>query len=148
MRGGRIRTKTRACLLIVDDSRETVAGLSCYFSRRFDVLGAFDGNEGLRLLEDPRKPIDLVIADLILPGISGMQLISMVKSRFPSLPVIAMTGWYSCPDQLAARTEADCILFKPFELELLEEQVVRLLGRPDQQRETVVQRVRTQNRRA
>jgi CheY-like chemotaxis protein len=124
-----MREMKKACLLIIDDSKETVEGLNCYYSQRFEVLTAYDGCEGIRQLEAADHSVDLVICDLLLPGISGFGFISMVKQYFPDIPVIAVTGWVMNPEQLTAITRADCILFKPFELEKLDEHIERLLAR-------------------
>lgn len=122
-----MQTTQKPRLLIVDDSRETVVGLRCFFSPRFHVLEAYNGDDGMRLLEAVDRPVDLVISDLIMPGASGVWFITMIKARFPGIPVIAITGWAADPEQLAGLTKADLILFKPFELEILEGHVLRLL---------------------
>jgi DNA-binding response OmpR family regulator len=122
-----MENKARQRLLIVDDSRETVAGLCLFFSTRYQVFTAYTGYEGMRLLESVSPPIDLMVSDLILQDLSGIGLISMVKERFPGLPVIAITGWAADPEKLQKMTGADAVLCKPFELEELDGHVCRLL---------------------
>jgi two-component system cell cycle sensor histidine kinase/response regulator CckA len=115
-------------LLIVDDSLETVVGLRCFFSSRYDVYEAHSGAEGMRLLATADRLVDLVISDLLMPGVSGVSFILSIKAQFPGIPVIAVTGWVEDPERLAALTNADLILYKPFELEILDAHVGRLLG--------------------
>jgi two-component system cell cycle sensor histidine kinase/response regulator CckA len=115
-------------LLIVDDSLETVVGLRCFFSPRYGVYEAQSGSEGMRLLATADRLVDLVISDLLMPGVSGVSFISSIKAKFPGIPVIAVTGWVENPERLVALTNADLILYKPFELEILDAHVGRLLG--------------------
>ena len=54
---------------------------------------ANSGRDALQRLKNTR--IDLVISDLNMPGMSGFELISAVRSRFPTIPVVAMSGAYA-----------------------------------------------------
>ena len=72
------------------------------------------------------KP-DLVITDLVMPGISGLGVISLLKQQFPLIPIIAMTGWGKHPSELATEAKADTVLMKPFDLEDLDQSVSKLL---------------------
>jgi len=125
----RMQGTRKARMLIVDDSPETLAGLNCYYSARFEVLTASDAGEVLRVLEASAPKVDVLICDLLIPGASGAGLIAHIKARFPDLPVIVITGWDLNPERLAAATGADGVLFKPFEMEALDEAVGRLLKR-------------------
>jgi DNA-binding response OmpR family regulator len=112
-------------VLLIDDSEATVEGLGSYLSPRFDVVTAFDGLSALNELG--AKPFDLVIADLILPVVSGLRLISFLRQTSPQTPIIAMTGWGKYPSELATESKADVVLIKPFELEELDRSVSKLL---------------------
>lgn len=115
-------------LLIVDDSRVIVEGLSAFFAPVFKVLAAHSGPEALALIEQSSEPIDLVITDLFLPGQSGLALAGIIKARCPQLPVIVMTGWKEQHDALAQDSRADAVLSKPFDLSELRAAVDRLLA--------------------
>lgn len=115
-------------MLIVDDSRETLDGLAAYYRRKLEVLVARDVEEGMRLLRDGRIPVDIVLADLILPNVCGGCLIAWVKKSFPDLPVIAMTGWDPNGRISCAASDADCLLVKPFEMEDLDRRIEELLA--------------------
>ena len=91
-------------LLVIDDSEETVAGLEHFFSKKYEVFTAADGMEGLKFFETEEKGFDLVITDLVMPFISGVGVISIIKKKYPGTPVIAITGWGEHPGALA--TEA------------------------------------------
>ena len=115
-------------LLVIDDSRETVAGLQSFLSQNYDVITAYNGLDGLKAFEIQRGTIDLVITDLVMPEISGVGVISIIKKKYPGTPVIAITGWGEHPGALATEAEADLVLDKPFELVDLERHVKELLA--------------------
>ena len=116
-------------LLVIDDSKETVAGLKSFFSQNYDVLTAFNGLDGLKAFEQNEKNIDLVITDLVMPEISGVGVISIIKKKYPGTPVIAITGWGEHPGALATEADADLVLDKPFELTELDRHVRELLAK-------------------
>ena len=115
-------------LLVIDDSRETVAGLQSFLSQKYDVLTAYNGLDGLKAFETSEERIDLVITDLVMPEISGVGVISIIKKKYPGTPVIAITGWGEHPGALATEAEADLVLDKPFELVDLERHVAERLA--------------------
>jgi DNA-binding response OmpR family regulator len=119
---------TRPCLLIIDDSKETVAGLKSFLGQKYDVLTAYNGLDGLKEFEKNEKIIKLVITDLVMPEISGVGVISIIKKKYPGVPVIAITGWGEHPGALATEAEADLVLDKPFELADLDRHVSDLLA--------------------
>jgi len=116
-------------LLVIDDSEETVAGLNSYLSSRFEVITATNGLDGLKYFEDHAAGIDLVITDLVMPDISGVGVISIIKKKYPGIPVIAITGWGEHPGALATEADADLVLDKPFELKDLDREIDNLLSK-------------------
>ena len=116
-------------LLIIDDSEETVAGLQHFFSKKHEVMTAPDGMEGLKLFENEKERFDLVITDLVMPYISGVGVISIIKKKYSGTPVIAITGWGEHPGALATEAQADIVLEKPIELPELEKLVEDLLAK-------------------
>jgi DNA-binding NtrC family response regulator len=118
-------------LLIIDDSEETVVGLNHFFSRKYEVSTASDGMEGLKLFEDSGEEFDLVITDLVMPFISGVGVISIIKKKYPGIPVIAITGWGEHPGALATEAQADIVLEKPIELPDLDKLVTDLLAKKE-----------------
>lgn len=116
-------------LLIIDDSKEVLSVLNRFFSKKkFDVISASDGLDGLKLLETETHGIDLVITDLVMPNISGIGVISIIKRKFPDIPVVAITGWGEHPEALAAEAKADLVLEKPFRLPALDKLINDLLS--------------------
>jgi len=116
-------------LLIIDDNKEILNALYDFFiKRKYDVVSASDGLDGLKLIETEKQGFDLVITDLVMPNISGVGLISIIKKKFPDIPVIAITGWGEHPEALATEAQADRILEKPFELSELDTLIRELLS--------------------
>ena len=116
-------------LLIIDDNKEILSTLKDFFiMKKYEVFTASDGLEGLKLLGTEEQGFDLVITDLVMPNISGVGLIAIIKKKFPSLPVIAITGWGEHPEALATEAQADQILEKPFELSELDKVINELIS--------------------
>jgi len=116
-------------LLLVDDNDEILSTLKDYLIKKgYEVFSASDGLEALKLLETDQQGFDLVITDLVMPNISGVGLIAIIKKKFPGLPVIAITGWGEHPEALATEVQADLVLEKPFELSELDKSLKKLLS--------------------
>ena len=116
-------------LLIIDDNKEILDALCEFLSKKkYDITSANNGLEGLKYLENEKQEFDVVITDLIMPDISGVALISIIKKRFPDTLVIAITGWGEHPEALATEAEADHVMEKPFELSELEKSLKKLLS--------------------
>jgi len=92
-------------ILVVDDEariRETAALLLS--SNGYEVHVAEDGFAALVHLR--RSLPDLIISDLRMPNMSGFELLSVIRRRFPQIPVIAISGEYNgtAPEGLIADT--------------------------------------------
>ena len=116
-------------MLIIDDNKDIVDVLYRFFSQKYKVYTASDGMEGLKLFETEEDEFDIVITDLVMPYISGVGVISIIKKKYPSIPVIAITGWGEHPGALASEAEANVVIDKPFDLSDLDRQVTELLSR-------------------
>lgn len=116
-------------LLIIDDNKEILDALCEFLSKKkYDISSANNGLEGLKYLEKAQQGFDVVITDLIMPDVSGVALISIIKKRYPDTLVIAITGWGEHPEALATEAEADLVMEKPFELSELEKSLKKLLS--------------------
>ena len=78
-------------ILIVDDEEELVSALVERLNlRAFQAAGVTSGNEALEYLE--RTPRDVVLLDVKMPGLGGLELIRRIKKDHPDLEVILLTG--------------------------------------------------------
>jgi CheY-like chemotaxis protein len=80
-------------ILIVDDSEATRASLKFSLSmRKFEVLGASNANEAISCISN-NKDLSLVITDMNMPGMSGLDLIKFVREQLEmkTLPIVVLT---------------------------------------------------------
>lgn len=116
-------------LLIVDDNEDILSTFYEFFnSMGYEVKTAVDGFVALKLLRDEALFFDCLITDLVMPNISGVGLISIVKKEFTHLKIIAITGYGDQPGALASEAKADIVLFKPIDLFKIEDTVANLLS--------------------
>jgi DNA-binding response OmpR family regulator len=98
----------------------------------FDVEVARDGVEGLE--KQRREPADLVITDIFMPRAEGIETIASLRSDYPSLRILAMSGGYTGLKsdylELALDVGACQTIHKPFSPDDLVSQVQRLLALP------------------
>ncbi len=116
-------------LLIVDDNEDILSTFYEFFnSMGYEVKTAVDGFAALKLLRNKSNFFDCLITDLVMPNISGVGLIAIVKKEYPHLKIIAMTGYGDQPGALASEAEADVVLFKPIDLFKIEITVSELIN--------------------
>ncbi len=89
-------------LLLIDDEKQFVSTLSERLDLRgFEVKAVNDGEEGLKIVESNFP--DLVILDLKMPGLSGIEVLTRIKSSHPDMPVILLTGYGSTEEGLKGK---------------------------------------------
>lgn len=80
-------------VLVIDDEESIVSIAAVLLGTMdFSALTASDGQEGLELLARAAPMVDLVLVDLTMPGVDGEQVLEEVRRRWPSLPVVLMSG--------------------------------------------------------
>lgn len=115
-------------VLLIEDNPEILNGLQNFLSRKgYEVITAPDGLEGLKRIEAADKSFALVITDIVMPHVSGLGIIAIMKRKSPEIPVIAITGMGEHPEKLAKEASADVVLIKPFELTDLKQHIETLL---------------------
>ncbi len=120
-------TAHRGKILIVEDQTEVRSQIADALNEiGHTVMEAGDGTAGLKVLESG-EPLDLLITDVGLPGMSGLQLAEAARAAQPNLPILLITGYAGKSlgtSQLAPNME---VLRKPFTLEELAARVRPLL---------------------
>lgn len=125
-------TRTRPpCVLVVDDD-EAVRSVAAKVLRRrgYRVLEASGGDEAIRLLDDPGDAaVDLLLTDVIMPGMNGRELSERLSEGHPDLKVLFMSAYTE--DEVILRgvrvAQVD-FLAKPFTLQSLGDAVARVLA--------------------
>jgi DNA-binding response OmpR family regulator len=106
-------------ILLIDDEAQFVATTAKRLRRRdFSVLEANSGPDGLRHLE--KGPVDVVVLDVGMPGMDGIQVLRELKMRFPQVQVLMLTGHGDMEVAISGMAMgAFDYLMKPVDLEVL-----------------------------
>ena len=117
-------SENRVRILVVDDDENMRAALGEALGRlNFDVETASGGEEALRKVE--ANPPSLLITDIRMPKMDGLELLEKVKLGFSDIPVIMMTAYGSVETSVdAMRKGASDYLLKPFSSEVLESSIL------------------------
>jgi two-component system alkaline phosphatase synthesis response regulator PhoP len=110
---------TKKCILLVEDD-PTISDLVAYNLRRvgYDVIQEHNGRTGLEAALT--RSVDLVLMDLMLPGLDGMAASREIVRRKPSLPIIMLTARSERETVLEGfELGADDYIVKPFDLDVL-----------------------------
>jgi DNA-binding response OmpR family regulator len=101
-------------MLIVDDQQDVCECLGQFFtSRGFVVSSAFSGEEALRQLH--QEPPDVVLLDILLPGLSGIEVLKRIRVTHPDVRVLIVTALDQTDLRLQAqRYGAAAYITKPF----------------------------------
>ena len=95
-------------ILVVDDEKEIADLVEIYLvSEKFDVIKCYDGDTALDAIE--HEKIDLAILDIMLPGISGLELCRRIRKK-ENYPVIMLTAKDSEVDKVTGLT-IGCLLY-------------------------------------
>ncbi|RTZ92984.1 MAG: sigma-54-dependent Fis family transcriptional regulator [Deltaproteobacteria bacterium] len=117
----------QATILIVDDDTNTLKGMRQFLSRPGREITAVErAREALETLG--ARPVDVMISDIRLPDMNGIQLMEEVRRTYPETDVILMTGYGSIQDAVEAmRMGAESYLTKPLNPDELEIVLSRIL---------------------
>jgi DNA-binding NtrC family response regulator len=104
-------------LLFVDDEEELVSTVVERLELRgVDAVGVTSGDEALRRLQD--EAFQVVVIDVKMPGIGGLEVLRTINRRNPEIKVVLMTGHGSAEDsEIGRRLGAVAYLQKPVDLE-------------------------------
>ena len=106
-------------VLVADDEEITLKHiLSSLEQEGYEVSGAHNGLEALDKIE--KKSFDILIADIKMPGLSGIELLEKIKDKYPETDVIIITGYGSIGSAVdAIKKGANDYITKPFDLDEL-----------------------------
>src|SRR5213593_5204367 len=116
-----MKMKSQPKILLIEDDAGIVGGLKKELQfQGYEVAVAERGDKGLAQAKE--QPFDVVITDLKMPGLSGLELVEQLHATKPKLPIILMTAFGTTETAIeATKRGAYDYLLKPFEMpELLE----------------------------
>lgn len=115
-------------VLVVDDEIGPRESLRAILKPEYKVLVATEGEQAVRLMGE--SPIDVVLLDLRMPGVSGIRVLERIKEINPDVEVILITGYASYETVLEAlRLHAFDYIPKPFNIPHLRDMVKRAVTR-------------------
>lgn len=118
-------------ILLVDDEEALAWSLASRLARvrpQHRVVTANDGPSALGLIHE--APIDLLVADIRMPGMSGIDLVLAARRTKPDLPVVVMTAFSSVDLQQISQGPFTGLIEKPFEFERLLDLIDQALAPP------------------
>src|SRR5262249_9191665 len=112
-------------VILMEDDEDLLLtmGESVLSSYGYRVVTAKSAKRALALLADGKRRIDLVLTDLVMPQMSGRELVEKWRERCPDTPVVFMSGYAR-----ATRSDQDIYLQKPFTSQQLVAAVKRALA--------------------
>ena len=124
-----MKTEKQTHILVVDDEEHLAVGIKFNLEAEgFRVTLAGDGLSALKAVEDNEHPVDLVVLDLMLPGMSGYEVCEQIRESGKHMPVLMLSARTLTEDKTRGfDVGANQYLVKPFELEELISRVKNLL---------------------
>ena len=118
-------------ILLVEDEEHLAIGIRYNLtSEGLTVTTAADGHEALAILNEPNADVDLVVLDVMLPGMSGYAVCEEIRSQGSHIPVVMLTARTLVEDRIRGfNAGADVYLQKPFDLDELLSVIRSLLSR-------------------
>lgn len=115
-------------ILVVDDNKDLVVTIKKYFEKDSNIrikYDAYDGEEGLRLIESKKEEYDLILLDPLLPKIDSLTLLERIKDKVNKKVFIISS--YKDITILENARELNVInyMLKPFDLNILEKRIMK-----------------------
>jgi DNA-binding NarL/FixJ family response regulator len=111
----------RRKLLLIDDDAEYRQGLQRFLGKNYEVLEAANGKAALLLLD--KEQVEIVVTDILMPEVDGIETIKAIRQRWPKLMIIAISVVDSNTLQIAQKLGADAVFSKSSPLNRLAEMV-------------------------
>jgi len=121
--------KGSGTILAVDDekvirefTKATLAPLG------YQIITAESGRDALRICEETEEKIDLLLTDVVMPGLTGPELAGAIQEKRPGIKILFMTGYTDSPPSFDQDNPDTDILLKPLTPESLAEKVEEMLN--------------------
>ena len=117
-------------LLVEDEDAVRMFGARALRNKGYNVLEAVNGESALDVINNSGEPIDLIISDVVMPGMDGHTLIRLVRHERPEVKVILMSGYAEDAfREEISRDPSIAFLAKPFSLKGLAAKVKEVLAK-------------------
>ncbi len=121
--------KTRGTILIVDDEADMLWFISkMYQPLGYETLTAGSGMEALKIVEECGEKIDLIILDLKMPGMGGIEVLKSIRKHHPKLPVIILTALRD-KEQECEELGIEAFIKKPYSMKDLNGRIEAVIER-------------------
>ena len=115
-------------VLIVDDEEGIRESLKLVLEDHYELVVTASGEQALECLANT-KTIGLVLLDIKMPKINGLEVLKLIKDKFPTMKIVMVTGYRSVETAAeAARLGACGYIVKPFKTDEIRETVKKNLG--------------------
>jgi two-component system cell cycle sensor histidine kinase/response regulator CckA len=102
-------------ILVVDDDEMVLRYVTLTLRRQgYGVLQATSGDQGLRFFSDHAPDLSMILTDVVMPGLSGPQMIEHILEAHPTVPVAFMTGTASEAQLPRKQSKTYKLIHKPF----------------------------------
>ena len=115
-------------ILVVDDEKSVLDCLSEILRLQgYRVLSTEDGVKALKIYKDRGQEIDLILTDLVMPGLSGMEMLQSMQAINPGLKAIVMSGYSEMISRVQESGFTGGRLAKPFGVNQLTNEITHML---------------------
>ena len=119
-------------ILMVDDNEYIVSKVKNYFSKHEViklVLTAVDGKKGLNLAINHQNEYDLILMDLIMPGLDGIEFLEQLRNKGVNKRIIIMSSYKKeYVIKTVSEYNVDYYMLKPFSMESLEKRILEIMN--------------------
>lgn len=125
---GPVASPEKTTILLVDDNEDLLEAMAKLLCHEHNVFTARNGIEALEVL--PKQQVDLIITDILMPEMDGMEFCHYVKTHieYSHIPILLLTAKTSEQDRIEAyNSGADGYIAKPFSLSVLQARINNLL---------------------
>lgn len=120
-------------ILVVDNAYSTLLMLKEEFEgANYEVLITDSGEKALEILNNPSKPVNLLITNLRHTGPKGLDFIWLIKKTWPDLPVICLTAFFEYEELPPDARPFDDLVEKSYDLSKLKDSVTKLIDKKKQ----------------
>jgi len=132
---------TIANLLLVDDETAFLDAMARRLKKReFEVLTAVSGMDALDVLSQKGEKIEVVILDVKMPGMDGIETLAEIKRKYPLVEVVMLTGHATVSSAIDGMKQgAFDYLMKPCDMAVLVEKVNAAASKKRQQEEKIIE---------